>query len=81
MGLNCLGSVVRAFCDCSDFYKAPIFRDLGSLKGNVKHSGKYRGNVGAKDVKGLVRVRFVLGIAPSHVSIPPNQNGTMAKGR
>ncbi len=47
------GSVVRAFCDCSDFYEAPIFRDLGSLKGNVKHSGKYRGNVGAKGVEGL----------------------------
>ncbi len=28
-----------------------------------------------------VGVRFVLGTAPSHVSIPPNQNGTMAKGR
>ncbi len=28
-----------------------------------------------------VRIRFVLGTAPSHVSIPPNQNGTMAKGR
>ncbi len=29
---------------------------------------------------GLVRIRFVLGTAPSHVSIPPNRNGTMAKG-
>ncbi len=29
----------------------------------------------------FVRIRFVLGTAPSHVSIPPNQNGTMAKGR
>ncbi len=28
-----------------------------------------------------VRIRLVLGTAPSHVSIPPNQNGTMAKGR
>ncbi len=28
-----------------------------------------------------VRTRFVLGTAPSHVSIPPNQNGTMAEGR
>ncbi len=28
-----------------------------------------------------VRVRIVLGAAPSHVSIPPKQNGTMAKGR
>ncbi len=28
-----------------------------------------------------VRVRFVVGTAPCHVSIPPNQNGTMAKGR
>ncbi len=25
-----------------------------------------------------VRVRFVLGTDPSHVSNPPNQNGTMA---
>ncbi len=28
-----------------------------------------------------VRIRFVLGTASSHVSIPPNQNGTMAKIR
>ncbi len=28
-----------------------------------------------------VRIRFVFGTAPSRVSIPPNQNGTMAKGR
>ncbi len=26
-----------------------------------------------------VRIRFVLGTAPSHASIPPKQNGTMAK--
>ncbi len=29
----------------------------------------------------FVRIRFVLGTAPRHASIPPNQNGTMAKGR
>ncbi len=29
----------------------------------------------------VVGIRFVLGTAPSHVSIPPNQDGTMAKGR
>ncbi len=28
---------------------------------------------------GLQEFRFGLGTAPSHVSIPPNQNGTMAK--
>ncbi len=26
-------------------------------------------------------IRFVLGTAPSHASIPPKQNATMAKGR
>ncbi len=30
---------------------------------------------------GLEGVRFVLGTAPSHVSIPLNQNGTMVIGR
>ncbi len=30
---------------------------------------------------GHVGIRFVLGTAPSHVSIPPNQNGTMAEGK
>ncbi len=29
----------------------------------------------------LIGIRFVLGTAPSHASIPPNQNGTIAKGR
>ncbi len=38
----------------------------------IQSSGHVLANVG---------VRFVLGTAPSHVSIPPNQNGTMAKGR
>ncbi len=28
-----------------------------------------------------VGIRFVLGTALNHVSIPPNQNGTMAKSR
>ncbi len=36
-----------------------------------------KGGAGGK----TVRIRFVLGTAPGHVSIPPNQNGTMAKGR
>ncbi len=28
-----------------------------------------------------VGYEFVLGTAPSHISIPPNRNGTMTKGR
>ncbi len=30
---------------------------------------------------GIEGIRFLLRTTPSHVSIPPNQNGTMAKSR
>ncbi len=45
---------------------------LRGVIGRIQSSGHVLANV---------RIRFVLGTAPSHVSIPPNQNGTMAKGR
>ncbi len=38
----------------------------------IQSSGHVLANVG---------ILFVLSTAPSHVSIPPNQNGTTAKGR
>ncbi len=45
---------------------------LGGVIRRIQSSGHVLANEG---------IRFVLGTAPSHVSIPPNQNGTMAKGR
>ncbi len=45
---------------------------LGGVIRRNQSSGRVLANVG---------IGFVLGTAPSHVSIPPNQNGTMAKGR
>ncbi len=44
---------------------------LGGVIRRIQSSGHVLANV---------RILFVLGTAPSHVSIPPNQNGTMAKG-
>ncbi len=37
-----------AFCDWGYYCASPIVRDLGSLEWKVKHSGKYRRNVGVK---------------------------------
>ncbi len=48
MGLLCGG-----LCDWSYYCAAPIFRDLGSLEGKVKHSGKYWGNVRVKSFEDL----------------------------
>ncbi len=46
------------------------FDRLGGVIRRIQSSGHVLANV---------RIRIVLGTAPSHVSIPPNQNGTMAK--
>ncbi len=45
---------------------------IGTDNGRVQSSGHVIANVG---------ILFVLETAPSHALIPPNQNGTMAKGR
>ncbi len=45
---------------------------LEGVIGRIQSSGHVLANV---------RFRFALETAPSHVSSPPNQNGTMAKGR
>ncbi len=48
---------------------------MGETRKNIDVAGKRREGLG----DGRVRIRFVLGTAPSHVSNPPNQNGTIAK--
>ncbi len=39
------------FCGRGNYCAVPVLRDLGKLKGEVKHLGKYRGNVGAKGLR------------------------------
>ncbi len=58
------------------------------LRGEIRRiqsSGHVLANVGIPGsdpgVLANVRIRFVQGTAASYVSIPPNQNGAMAKGR
>ncbi len=51
-------------------------RDKIDRPGGVIRRSQSKGEVLAN-----VRIGFALGTAPSHVSIPPNQNGTMANGR
>ncbi len=42
-----------AFCDWGYYCASPIFKDLGSLEGNVKHLDTYTGNVGVKGFEDL----------------------------
>ncbi len=48
------------------------FDRLGGVIRRIQSSGPVLANV---------RIHFVLGTAPSNASIPPNQNGSIAKGR
>ncbi len=51
---------------------------MSQIAGHI-HKKEGGGGFGSIFAGAVVRIQFALRTAPSHVSIPQNQNGTMAK--